>query len=103
MLSKARRDYDDAKKLKEICEIVDSDGSRTITAPEFMAFMRHDECRRYFDVKGINVKDAQMFFNLMCAAGGSENQEVDLESFVNGCMRLTGVASGSTCRRWATR
>merc|ERR1711862_37170 len=34
-----------------------------------------------------------MFFHMMCEAGGAENEAVDLESFVQGCLRLQGVAS----------
>jgi len=47
----------------------------------------------YFEVRGIDVKDAQLFFKMLASAAGNNSNEVDVETFVGGCMRLKGYAT----------
>eukprot|EP00929_Paragymnodinium_shiwhaense_P063666 TRINITY_DN31819_c1_g2_i3.p1 TRINITY_DN31819_c1_g2~~TRINITY_DN31819_c1_g2_i3.p1 ORF type:complete len:326 (-),score=85.59 TRINITY_DN31819_c1_g2_i3:87-1064(-) len=93
MLLKRRHDLEDAKELMHLCRLVDMDNSNTISFDEFEQFMQNEELRQYFDVRGIDVKDADMFFRMLCAAAEVSGEEVDLETFIGGCMRLKGFAS----------
>merc|ERR1719454_1368410 len=77
----------------DLCKLVDLDNSNTISMHEFELFMQNGELRQYFDVRGIDVKDADMFFKMLCAAAEVSGTEVDIETFIGGCMRLKGFAS----------
>eukprot|EP00929_Paragymnodinium_shiwhaense_P112429 TRINITY_DN8068_c0_g1_i1.p1 TRINITY_DN8068_c0_g1~~TRINITY_DN8068_c0_g1_i1.p1 ORF type:complete len:728 (+),score=150.25 TRINITY_DN8068_c0_g1_i1:83-2266(+) len=94
MMIKRQRDSDDAKELLQLCELVDRDGSKTISCEEFEDFIQNEHLRQYFDVRGIDIKDAQMFYQMLCAAAEvGDNEEVDIETFIGGCLRLKGLAS----------
>merc|ERR1712216_23826 len=53
----------------------------------------NDFFRQYFDVRGIDIKDAAMFFQMLCASAEVHGGEVDVETFIGGCLRLKGLAS----------
>lgn len=93
MLLKRRRDIDDARELMKLCTMVDKDMSGTISSDEFEFFIQNEAFRQYFDVRGIDVKDAAMFFQMLCAAAEVTGDEVDVDTFIGGCLRLKGVAS----------
>eukprot|EP00929_Paragymnodinium_shiwhaense_P059629 TRINITY_DN29855_c0_g1_i2.p1 TRINITY_DN29855_c0_g1~~TRINITY_DN29855_c0_g1_i2.p1 ORF type:complete len:630 (-),score=101.30 TRINITY_DN29855_c0_g1_i2:127-2016(-) len=94
MLQKRRKDQDDAKKLVALCDMIDDDGSRSISRQELEAFMDNEEFRQCFEVRGIDIKDATLFFHtLQAAAGLTEDSAVDIETFIGGCLRLKGLAS----------
>lgn len=105
MLERERRDLSDTKELFKLCtehlRPVDADAEeQSITFEEFITFMRDDRFKLYFDVRGIDVKDAEMFFRLLISTtngsnGGKDQRDarVNLQAFVQGCMTLKGVAS----------
>eukprot|EP00929_Paragymnodinium_shiwhaense_P012406 TRINITY_DN11957_c0_g1_i1.p1 TRINITY_DN11957_c0_g1~~TRINITY_DN11957_c0_g1_i1.p1 ORF type:complete len:720 (-),score=130.69 TRINITY_DN11957_c0_g1_i1:314-2356(-) len=94
MLIKRRKDIEDAKHLMKLVQMFTENGSRTISLTSFEEFMTKEHFRRYFDVRGIDVKDASMFFHMLCAAADVEDStEVDVETFIGGCLRLKGIAS----------
>merc|ERR1711879_133637 len=49
------------------------------------------KCKYFFELRGLSLKDAEMFFTLMKAVTGEG--EVDIALFVAGCMRMRGAAS----------
>merc|ERR1712211_203518 len=55
--------------------------------------MNNKEFRQYFDVRDIDIKDANMFFQMLCAAADARGGEVDMATFIGGCLRLKGIAS----------
>merc|ERR1712083_32319 len=91
MIKKFKKDAEDAKELRGITCMIDTDGSNTISREEFETFMNNDIFKSYFDVRGIDVKDARMFFNMLASC--NEDDAVDLETFVGTCLRIKGVAS----------
>jgi len=81
----------EAETLWRFCKEMDVDGSGTISAEEFRAQMENDRFKAHLQVMGLCIQDAEIFFNMMLAA--DEAEEVDIECFVYGCMRLKGHAT----------
>eukprot|EP00927_Polykrikos_kofoidii_P071364 TRINITY_DN6762_c0_g2_i1.p1 TRINITY_DN6762_c0_g2~~TRINITY_DN6762_c0_g2_i1.p1 ORF type:complete len:734 (-),score=134.16 TRINITY_DN6762_c0_g2_i1:31-2091(-) len=76
-------------ELKELFNMIDSDGSRTITLNELEYFFSDDRMVAYFSALGIRAEDMSLLFTLLDA---DESGQVDSEEFVEGCSRLKGVA-----------
>jgi hypothetical protein len=100
MLDKHYQDIEDAKELTALVSEMDSHHTGVITFSDFCRYMHNEKFRLYFDVRGLSVKDTSMFFQMLASAsnGGSEDRQqeedsVDLQAFVTGCMRLKGTAS----------
>eukprot|EP00928_Gymnodinium_smaydae_P054792 TRINITY_DN38500_c0_g1_i1.p1 TRINITY_DN38500_c0_g1~~TRINITY_DN38500_c0_g1_i1.p1 ORF type:complete len:311 (+),score=66.09 TRINITY_DN38500_c0_g1_i1:94-1026(+) len=86
------QDHRDIKELLILCRGLDADGSGLITFDEFADFMRNEQFRVFFDLRGIDIKDTEMFFRMLCSLDGMKDA-VDLKTFVAGCLRLRGVPS----------
>eukprot|EP00929_Paragymnodinium_shiwhaense_P049364 TRINITY_DN24902_c0_g1_i1.p1 TRINITY_DN24902_c0_g1~~TRINITY_DN24902_c0_g1_i1.p1 ORF type:complete len:802 (+),score=91.93 TRINITY_DN24902_c0_g1_i1:175-2580(+) len=93
MLAKRRRDLEDGKKLLTLCQMIDSNNDNTISLEELQSFMDNEEFRQYFTVRGIDIKDADLFFSMLMAASEEQGEAVGLETFIGGCLRLKGFAS----------
>lgn len=101
MLERERRDISDTRELYELCIehlLSDTDpgiGNNSISFDEFMDFMSDERFKLYFDVRGIDIKDAEMFFKMLVSTTGipQTDPRVDLHAFVQGCMTLKGFAS----------
>eukprot|EP00929_Paragymnodinium_shiwhaense_P118762 TRINITY_DN9067_c0_g3_i2.p1 TRINITY_DN9067_c0_g3~~TRINITY_DN9067_c0_g3_i2.p1 ORF type:complete len:681 (+),score=121.73 TRINITY_DN9067_c0_g3_i2:153-2195(+) len=91
LLIKHRQDVEDAKELMQVCQLADSDGSGTVSLTEFQEFMCNDAFRRYFDMRGIDIKDTELFFHMVTMSTGAT--EIDLEAFVGSCLRVKGSAT----------
>eukprot|EP00929_Paragymnodinium_shiwhaense_P090988 TRINITY_DN5104_c0_g1_i2.p1 TRINITY_DN5104_c0_g1~~TRINITY_DN5104_c0_g1_i2.p1 ORF type:complete len:704 (+),score=127.31 TRINITY_DN5104_c0_g1_i2:60-2171(+) len=91
LLEKHRRDVNDAKELLSILEMADVDCSGMLSREEFREFLHDDKFRGYFDMRGIDVKDAEVFFEMISTSTASS--EVDLEAFVGSCLRVKGTAT----------
>eukprot|EP00929_Paragymnodinium_shiwhaense_P091701 TRINITY_DN51612_c0_g1_i1.p1 TRINITY_DN51612_c0_g1~~TRINITY_DN51612_c0_g1_i1.p1 ORF type:complete len:671 (+),score=123.73 TRINITY_DN51612_c0_g1_i1:88-2100(+) len=94
LLEKHRQDVEHAKELMRICSLADIDRSGTVSVAEFEEFMLNETFRQYFDMRGIDIKDTELFFNMITTSTGSE--EVDLEAFV-GSSKEAGPANGGRC------
>lgn len=93
LMKKRRHDAEDTTKMLEICKEMDMDGSDTITARELEQFMENEWFRDCMDVRGIDIKDITMFFEMLCSAANMRSGEVDVRTFVAGVLRLKGSAS----------
>jgi len=91
VLEKRRKDLQDAAELTEFFKRIDIDGSRGISLEEFTLLVDSSELGLFLEMKGIDIKDAKMFFALLMS--GSEGGEVDLNTFVSNCLRMTGLAT----------
>merc|ERR1712151_34616 len=49
--------------------------------------------KSYFDVRGIDIKDVDVFFKMLSMPNSRGEEEVDFLSFVGGALRLKGVAT----------
>mmetsp|Transcript_113252 Transcript_113252/g.293125 ORF Transcript_113252/g.293125 Transcript_113252/m.293125 type:complete len:784 (-) Transcript_113252:100-2451(-) len=89
-LERRKKQNNDAEELKRLFIQM---GAKTgiLTNDEFKRQMRRSKVVAHFAVLGLDVKDANSFFETLAAA--SENNEVDIKTFVDGCMRLKGPAT----------
>eukprot|EP00747_Dinoflagellata_sp_TGD_P062811 gnl/TRDRNA2_/TRDRNA2_153181_c1_seq1.p1 gnl/TRDRNA2_/TRDRNA2_153181_c1~~gnl/TRDRNA2_/TRDRNA2_153181_c1_seq1.p1 ORF type:complete len:113 (+),score=20.25 gnl/TRDRNA2_/TRDRNA2_153181_c1_seq1:2-340(+) len=57
---------------------------------EFITFMEHPTVRGYLMTLGIEVRDAELFFDIL--ADLSDTGEVDVIAFAEGCLCMKGPA-----------
>eukprot|EP00929_Paragymnodinium_shiwhaense_P066498 TRINITY_DN33366_c0_g1_i4.p1 TRINITY_DN33366_c0_g1~~TRINITY_DN33366_c0_g1_i4.p1 ORF type:complete len:665 (-),score=128.47 TRINITY_DN33366_c0_g1_i4:135-2129(-) len=93
MMQKRRQDEHDEREMFHLCELMDLDGSKTISLAEFEMYMQSCDLRQYLDLRGIDVKDATLFFSMLCATAHVSGEEVDMHTFIKGCLQLRGSAS----------
>merc|ERR1712217_856251 len=58
---------------------------------EYTRFMQDPKFRSFFEMRGLDIKDAEMFFHMLTAV--TQEDEVDIQSFVEGALRMRGFAS----------
>jgi hypothetical protein len=92
MYEQQKQDIADSEELLELMRGADADHSGTISLEEFLACYQEDTYRSFFHVRGIDIKDGCVFFKLLAKISGCD--EIELDSFVQGAMRLKGMASG---------
>ena len=71
-----------------------TDGSCSIHAEEVEAFMDW-HLASFFEMTGVNIRDAHMFFKMLTTSTPPDH--VDVEAFVEACLRITGYATSSDC------
>eukprot|EP00928_Gymnodinium_smaydae_P097896 TRINITY_DN897_c0_g1_i2.p1 TRINITY_DN897_c0_g1~~TRINITY_DN897_c0_g1_i2.p1 ORF type:complete len:596 (+),score=142.58 TRINITY_DN897_c0_g1_i2:176-1963(+) len=91
LIEKRQKDLTDAKELIDIFHEIDTDGSRGIGWEEFEHLATTSKMGTFLEVRGIEIKDAKTMFKMLCSL--SDGSEVDLKSFVNGCIRMKGLAT----------
>merc|ERR1712217_674460 len=69
----------------------DKDGSGRLSLNEFITSMQDPRFRYFFEVRGLDIKDAEMFFHMLTSVSGAD--EVDISTFVSGCLGMRGLAS----------
>jgi len=76
-------------EMKAIFEEADTDGSGTINWQEFKEYVKNKEVRAYLSTQQLDAFDARQLFNILDLG---DDQEVGIEEFILGCMRLKGMA-----------
>jgi len=69
---------------------MDVDGNGSLSREEFEKCMADFKISSYFEMRGLAIKDAEMFSKMLIAMG--ETDEIDIGSFVGGCLKMKGVA-----------
>uniref|UniRef100_A0A7S1FIR6 EF-hand domain-containing protein n=1 Tax=Noctiluca scintillans TaxID=2966 RepID=A0A7S1FIR6_NOCSC len=77
------------KCLSEAFTELDTDGSGKITMDEFKDYWTRQDVRMVFALLELDIQDALSFFRLLDVDG---SQELEIDEFVIGCMRLKGKA-----------
>merc|ERR1712066_860626 len=91
MLQKQRKDHQDAQELRKLTMTADNDFSGTLSLEEYTRFMQDPKFRSFFEMRGLDIKDAEMFFHMLTAV--TQRDEVDIQTFVEGALRMRGFAS----------
>ena len=91
MLEQAGINTSHARELKELFAETDTNKSNSLSFDEFNHLMEHPKFRSYLEVRGININDVDVFYKMMLSI--SDSDEVDLNTFVNACLRLKGYAT----------
>lgn len=76
-------------ELRELFKQIDEDGSGSIGHDELVKYLKDQRTKVYFEILGIAPEDTSKLFHLMDVDGSGE---VDIEEFLEGCLRLKGVA-----------
>eukprot|EP00930_Biecheleria_cincta_P028565 TRINITY_DN19935_c0_g2_i1.p1 TRINITY_DN19935_c0_g2~~TRINITY_DN19935_c0_g2_i1.p1 ORF type:complete len:690 (-),score=123.08 TRINITY_DN19935_c0_g2_i1:36-2105(-) len=79
------------KELQRIFFELDTNRSGTISLEEFEEFVKKDAIRAHFSVLELDVSKAAQVFRLLDTDGSNE---IQIDEFVVGCMRLKGLAKG---------
>jgi len=79
------------KQIERLSKQLDADGCGTISAEELQRGLENDHMRSEFMVCGLDIHDAEGFFRLLLE---TSDNELDIETFVDACMRVKGGASG---------
>jgi len=91
MLDKHHQDIMDAKHMSEVFAHLDTDHSGNISVQEFMEMTQDPVFLEFMQIRGIDIKDAKMFFNMLVS--GSRGSEVDIKTFIGSCLRMKGLAT----------
>jgi len=83
-------------RLRRYCEEIkgffrqaDQDESGTLTWEEFSKYLHDDKVKAYFQTLELDISQAHVLFTLL---DSDESNEVAIDEFVDGCMRLKGQA-----------
>jgi len=76
-------------EIRAIFEEADTDGSGTLSWEEFESHLQDDRVRAYFATLELDISEAKALFLLLDI---EETDEVPIEKFINGCLRMRGDA-----------
>merc|ERR1739841_36787 len=77
------------KQLKRVFKEADTDGSGTLSWREFEAHLKDERIVAYLSSLELDVSEAHGLFRLLDI---DNTQDVGIEDFIMGCMRLKGNA-----------
>jgi len=91
-LQQHKKDLSEAEALRQLCMDIDRDNSGRITLHTFCeTYESNPRLRDHLAVLGLDIYDAQRFFEILSAFHNDEH--VDIDSFVSYCLRLRGFAT----------
>eukprot|EP00929_Paragymnodinium_shiwhaense_P011881 TRINITY_DN11824_c0_g4_i5.p1 TRINITY_DN11824_c0_g4~~TRINITY_DN11824_c0_g4_i5.p1 ORF type:complete len:113 (-),score=17.93 TRINITY_DN11824_c0_g4_i5:40-378(-) len=76
MLMQRRQNMEDAKELMALCRNADLDESGTLSRLEFERFMECPRIRHFFQDRGLDIRNAAHFFDLMNTITGVDDIDV---------------------------
>merc|ERR1712154_78840 len=76
-------------KVKEFFLEADVDQSGTLSWSEFKEHMKNNKVKAYFQALDLDVSQAHVLFDLL---DPNSNDQVTIEEFIKGCVRLKGHA-----------
>jgi len=92
-LERQRAEREDAEALRQLFHSLDFQGEGTLCWEELEDMVEDHMVRATFESLGIDVKDAEMFFEVLTHISGSDI--IVIEDFVDGCSRMKGTASAT--------
>jgi len=92
------RRTDCERKLRRLFFEMDVDESGDLTLCELEKILTNRQLQAYFEAMGLDVDDAWALFKLM---DKDKTNTIDIEEFVEACMRLRGFAKGIDIARLA--
>jgi len=91
LMEKHKEDLEKVKQLQTIFQSIDADASGTLTLAELQNSFSDCRILSFFELQGLDIKSIETFFTLLTQI--SETHEVDVESFVTGCLKMRGYAT----------
>merc|ERR1712087_989254 len=78
-------------ELRELCQEIDVEGHGKLTYEGWVAAIGRYELRSYLNMMDFRASEVMHFVEMMCKE--SPDGQVDIHTFVKGCMRFRGPAS----------
>jgi len=91
LLAKRKGDLQHVRDIKKIFHSMDENQSGTLSVEELRQCMQDVRMASYFDMIGLDIRDAEAFITMLTSMSGSD--EVDVHTFVSGWLRLKGPAT----------
>jgi len=91
MLEACEDDLEAIKELKGIFQMIDTDKSGKLSFKEFQTSLTDVRIQSYFELREISLSQASMLFEMLSLQAGAV--EIDVDTFVTGCMRMKGYAT----------
>jgi len=91
ILERHKEDFESVRTLQTIFRSLDADNSNTLTLGELKRSFCDLRIINFFEMAGLDIKDVEMFFNVLSQV--SESHEVDMDAFVDGCLKMKGYAT----------
>jgi len=91
IMLKHKQDLESIQQLQSMFRSMDQDGSSSLTLAELRRSLDDHQILSFFEVQGLDIKDVEMFFKLLSQISNSD--EIDMEAFVSGCLRMKGYAT----------
>jgi len=91
LLEKRQEDVTQAAELTELFLSMDENRSGTLTFDEFDRSMKDIRITSFFDINGLSINHASLFFKMLASL--TESHQIHLDTFVSGCLRMKGMAS----------
>jgi len=88
--------YERCNEIRKLFEKLDRDDNNSISREQLIEAFEDDRTCSEFTLMGLDIKDVECFFDLLLGlrSGLRQEQEVDIDSFVEACMRMKGGATG---------
>jgi len=90
LFTKRKQDIADAKELKELFAKMDTTNKGMMSRAEFQEFMHDWAMIESLELRGLAIKDAELFFNMLATI--ADVDEIDVDTFVTGCLKMKGAA-----------
>jgi len=91
LLAKRKVDLQNVRDLKNLFNSMDVNKSGTLSAEELQKCIEDVRMASYFEMKGLDIKDAEVFFSMLTSMSG--DNEVDVLTFVTGWLKMKGPAT----------
>jgi len=91
LLQTRKRHAADAKELLSLFACADLDGSQTLSQDEFELFISQPKFKEFLLIRGIDIKEARTFFNMVGESIGE--RELEVSQVVRCCLGIKGYAT----------
>ena len=89
ILQERKKLLEQADELRYLFACLDLDASGLISFDEFLKCMKNPRIVAYMSSVGVSVHDVEYLFRIVA----NENEEVEIDRFVDGCMAIKGSAT----------
>jgi hypothetical protein len=87
--NRLREERDAMRRMRNIFREADTDGDNVLSWDEFSAYLQDNDAAVFFSSLGLDVNVAQALFVLLDV---NDDDSVNIDEFVHGCLRLKGDA-----------
>jgi len=91
MVEKRQADLGIAAELRSLFYDIDENKSNSLSLQELEKCLKDIRVATYFEVKGLDIKDAELFFQMLLSS--SKHTEIDMDTFISGCLSMKGLAT----------